>query len=213
MLTRNLLLLGATGATGRLLLGQALEQGYGVTALVRDPSKLTKEHAQVSVVTGDATDAAVVDAALEGAEAVLCALGTRSPRSLVSCDLMRATMHALVPTMERRGVRRVIVLSALGVGQSADHAPPALRFAFRTVFHQVGMDKAAAEEYLRASDLDWTVVYPPSLTDGRRTGSYRSGEELDLKGVPKIARADVADFMLSQLGEATYTRKSAIVSS
>jgi putative NADH-flavin reductase len=208
----KLLLLGATGLTGQQLLAQALDHGHEVTALVRDPGKLTVEPPRVRVVTGTATDPAVVDDALEGRDAVLCALGTRSPKSVVSCDLMMASMRALVPSMRRRGVNRVVVESALGAGQSAEHAPPAMRLAFATVLRQVGKDKAAAEEYLRTSDLDWTVVYPPSLTNGAATGEYRSGEALKLKGVPKISRADVAHFMLSQLADGTYSRKMAIVS-
>jgi len=167
----------------------------------------------VRAVTGSATDPAAVDDALQDRDAVLCALGTRSPKSLVSCELMTASMRALVASMERRGVNRVVVESALGVGQSAQQAPPAIRLAFATVLRQVGKDKAAAEDYLRATELDWTVVYPPSLTNGPATGDYRQGEALQLKGVPKVSRADVAHFMLSQLADATYSRKMAIVSS
>ena len=210
---RKLLLLGATGLTGQQLLAQSIEKGHDITALVRDPSKLTVEHARLRTVTGDATDARAVDGVLEDRDAVLCALGTRSPRSLVSSNLMTASMRALVPAMKRRGVSRLILESALGVGQSAEQAPVALRLAFATVLRQVGRDKAAAEEYLRASDLDWTVVYPPSLTNGPATPAYRSGEALELKGVPTISRADVADFMLSQLNDATYSRRIAIISS
>jgi putative NADH-flavin reductase len=208
----GLLLLGATGLTGRQLLAQALEQGHEVTALVRDPGKLSAEHPRLRTVVGSATDPAVVDDALEGRDAVLCALGTRSPRSLISCSLMSDSMRALVPAMKRRGVSRLVLLSALGVGQSADDAPAALRAAFRTLFRQVGKDKAAAEDDLRTSDLDWTVVYPPTLTDGPPSGEYSSGQALDLKGMPKISRADVAHFMLSQLSEPTYSRKIAILS-
>jgi putative NADH-flavin reductase len=209
----KLLLLGATGLTGQQLLAQALEQGHDVTVLVRNPTKLTGDRSRVRAVTGSATDPAVVDDALQDRDAVLCALGTRSPRSLVSSDLMIASMRALVPSMERRGVSRVVVESALGVGQSAQQAPPAIRLAFATFLRQVGKDKAAAEDYLRASELDWTVVYPPALTNGAATGDYRQGESLRLKGLPKISRGDVAQFMLSQLADATYSRKMAVVSS
>src|SRR5439155_20580419 len=114
------------------------------------------------------------------------------------------------PAMKRRGVSRLILESALGVGQSAEHAPAAFRLAFVTVLRQVGRDKAAAEDYLRASDLDWTIVYPPSLTNGPATGAYRSGETLELGGVPTISRADVAHFMLNQLDDASYSRRMAI---
>jgi NAD(P)-dependent dehydrogenase (short-subunit alcohol dehydrogenase family) len=209
---RKLLLLGATGLTGQQLLAQAIEQGHDITALVRNPSKLTVERARVRIVIGDATDAAAVDDALENRDAVLCALGTRSPKSMFRCDLTTSSMRALVPSMKRRGVDRVIVESALGVGPSATHAPPAVRLAFATLLRQVGKDKTAAEEYLRASGLDWTIVYPPSLTNGPVSDHYRSGKALQLRGVPKISRASVAHFMVSQLSDTTYSRGTAIVS-
>ena len=209
---RKLLLLGATGLTGQQLLARALEQGHDITALVRNPSKLSAEQARVRIVTGDATDPDAVDDALKDRDAVLCALGTRSPTSMFSCDLMTASMRALVPSMKGRGVDRVIVESALGVGPSATHAPPAVRLAFATLLRQVGKDKATAEEYLRAIGLDWTIVYPPSLTNGPASGHYRSGAALQLRGVPKISRASVAHFMLSQLNDTTYSRGMAIVS-
>jgi putative NADH-flavin reductase len=210
---RRLLLLGATGLTGRQLLAQAIEQEHDITALVRDASRLTMKHPRLRILTGDATDPVAVEDALERRDAVLCTLGTRSPRSFVSCDLMVASMRALLPAMKRRGVRRLILESALGVGLSAEHAPRSARLAFATVLRQMGKDKAAAEQQLRASGLDWTIVYPPSLTNGPLTADYRWGEALRLGGVPKISRADVAHFMLSQLDNATHGRGFAIVSS
>ena len=91
---RKLLLLGATGLTGQQLLAQAIEQGHDITALVRNPSKLTAERARVRIVIGNATDAVAVDDALEDRDAVLCVLGTRSPKSMFRCDLMAASMRA-----------------------------------------------------------------------------------------------------------------------
>jgi putative NADH-flavin reductase len=208
----KVLVLGATGRTGHELVVQGLDQGHEVTALVRGPDGVTVDDERLRIVTGSATDPEAVDSALDGQEAVLCALGPRSAKALVSCDLMRASIGALVPAMERRGVSRVVLLSALGAGQSAGHAPAALRYAFRTLFRRVGKDKEEAERNLRESRVDWTVVYPPSLTDGPRTGGYRHGETLELKGVPKISRADVAEFMLAQLTSGTYSRKGAVVS-
>jgi putative NADH-flavin reductase len=209
----RLLVLGATGLTGGELLSQGLEQGHDVTALVRNPAKLALAHERLRVTVGNATDATAVDEAVEGQAAVLCALGTRSLRSIFSSDLMRASMRVLMPAMERRDVSRLILLSALGVGRSAEQTPVALRIAFRSLLRQVGRDKAAAEEDLRTSDLDWTIVYPPTLTTGPRTTDYRSGEVLQLKGIPRISRADVAHFMLSQLTSSSYSRRTAIISS
>lgn len=208
----KLLLLGATGRTGQELLAQALDHGHEVTALVRDPDKLTVQDERLRILAGGATDADDAEKAVEGQDAVLCTLGPRSAKALVRCNLMRGSIGALAPAMVRHGVARLVLLSALGAGQSADHAPAALRLAFRTFFRVVGRDKAEAEECLRRSGLDWTIVYPPSLTSGPRTGVYRHGDSLEVHGVPKISRADVAQFMLAQVTDPSYRQKHVIVS-
>jgi putative NADH-flavin reductase len=115
--------------------------------------------------------------------------------------------------MKRHDVSRVVMLSALGAGNSRAQAPAALRLAFRTLLRQVGKDKAKAEELLRRSDLDWTLVYPPSLVGGPRTGAYRHGGDLELRGMPKITRADVAEFMLTLATDSSYSRMPVVVSS
>ena len=141
----------------------------------------------------------------------VCALGPRSPTELLHCELMRRSVPALAESMRRRGVARLILLSALGVGDSRARAPLPFRLAFATMLRQVGKDKARAEEVVRASALDWTIIYPPALTDGPATGRYRHGEQLQLRGRASISRADVAHFMLAQLTDATYSRRAAIV--
>jgi putative NADH-flavin reductase len=203
----KLLLLGATGPTGRQLLSQALELGHAITALARSPEKLNAEDHLV-VRAGDATDPESLDAAVAGQEAVLSALGVRSP---LGDNLIAPSLRALVPAMQQHGVRRLIWLSALGVGQTRDQAPAMLRLPFSTILRRIGRDKAAGEDYLRSSDLEWTLVYPPALTNGPRTGSYRSGETVNVRGLPRISRADVAEFMLAQLENTAYLRKNAIV--
>jgi putative NADH-flavin reductase len=204
----KLLLLGATGGTGQQVLSQALEGGHYVTALVRTPEKLSAQEHLV-VRAGDATDPEPVDAAVAGQDAVLSTLGVRSP---LGGDLISRSLRAIVPAMQKHGVRRLIWLSALGVGQTREQAPAFLRIPFNTLLRRIGRDKAAGEEYLRSTDLEWTLVYPPALTNGPRTGRYRSGVMLDVKGAPTISRTDVAEFMLAQLDDAAYIRKNAIVS-
>lgn len=206
----KLLVLGATGRTGGEIVAQALEQGHQVTALVRDRRRLTRSDGdRFHVIEGAATDPVAVDGAVAGCDAVLCALGPRSATALLRCDLMQATMRALLPAMERRGVNRLVLLSALGAGAPA--APLPLRLAFRTVFRQIGRDKSEAEDMLLASPVDWIAVYPPALTDGPRTGHYAHGDALALKGVPKISRADVAEFMLAQAVTPTYHSRPAVI--
>ena len=114
--------------------------------------------------------------------------------------------------MESHGVRRLIFVSAFGVGETHRDVPLVPRIVQRLLLADVFADKKASEDDLRRSGLDWTLVYPVILTNGPRTAKYRVGERLDLHGLPKISRADVAHFVLSQLEDATYLRKGALIS-
>jgi uncharacterized protein YbjT (DUF2867 family) len=208
---RRVLVLGATGRTGHELVTRALGQGLAVTALVRDPGRLAIEHDSVRTVTGDATDPVALEGAAAGQDAVLCALGPTSPRALLGTQLMRQAVAALLPAIARHGAARLVMLSALGAGASAPLAPRLLRIAFATALRRVGQDKATAEDLVRASDVDWTIVYPPSLTSGTGAGGCEAGTTLELRGLPKLSRADLADFMLAQIDLPTYSRRDVVV--
>ena len=205
----RLLILGATGATGRNLVDQALGAGHEVTALARDASRLTVVHPRLAVVVGDATYAPTLEDAMDGKAAVLSALGAGN--SLRSQIASRA-MAALIPAMRARALKRLIVLSAFGVGASFEQASLLQRLAYRTLLRQIFADKAQADAMLRASGLDWTLVYPTLLTNGARTGRYRVGERLEMRGMAKISRADVAAFMLAQLAADEWRRRTAVIS-
>ena len=175
----RLLLLGATGRTGAELLARAARQGHDVSVVVRDPRRLDARQRPVRLLSGSATDPAVIDNAVGGQDAVLCALGPRSPVELLRSELMRRSVPSLAESMERHAVARLILLSALGVGESGARAPIASRLAFATVLRQVGRDKRDAEEAVRASALDWTIVYPPSLTKVPRPASTDTARSCD----------------------------------
>lgn len=115
--------------------------------------------------------------------------------------------------MHRHGVRRLIILSALGVGDSAVVAPPLLRIAFETLFRPVGKDKALREEQVRRSGLEWTIVYAPVLTNGTESGEYQHGESLRIQGLRRLSRADLAQFLLDQVEDSTYSSQNVVVSS
>lgn len=205
----KLLVLGATGATGRQVVGQALQAGHEVTAYVRNPSKLAREPG-LRVAAGDAADAGALERALQDKDAVVSTLGRR--RSFRSEQLFSRSMKALAPPMERRGVRRLVLMSSFGVGESLRDAPPLLRLHYRVFLHGIFADKKAAEDYLRTTRLEWTFVYPVILTDGPRTGRYRAGERLELRGWPTISRADVADFILAELRNRAHIRRTVVLS-
>ena len=205
----KLLVLGATGGTGRWVVRQALEAGHTISALVREPAKLVPAPG-LRIAAGDATDAAALERALEGQDAVVSTLGVRA--SFRPGGLFSRSMQALAPAMARRGVRRLVLMSSFGVGDSLRDAPLLLGLHYRVFLRGIFADKKVSEDYLRTTGLDWTLVYPVILTDGPRTGRYRVGERLELRGWPTISRADVAEFILAELHEPKYVRKTAVLS-
>jgi putative NADH-flavin reductase len=210
-LTMKLLLLGATGATGQAVLTLALGAGHEVTVLVRDPTAMRERAGQVRITTGDATSAHDLAAVLPGHDAVISALG--SGKSLKS-DVASRAATALVIAARHAGVSRLVVLSAFGVGDSLDQTSTAQKIAYRTVLRSLFADKAIADDLIRAGGQDWTLVYPVTLTNGPATnGSYRAGDRLPMRGMPKISRADVATFMLTAAADRSWIHRTAVLSS
>ena len=207
----QLLILGATGPTGQQLVRQALERSHRVTVLVRNPAKLNLTHENLIVITGDTLDEATLINVLKEKEAVLSALGRG--KSLKSCNLMTKAVTNLISSMKSTNVNRVVLLSAFGVGETFAQANFIQRFIFRTFLKSIYGDKTIADSMLRHSPFDWTLAYPVMLTNGPSSGNYKVGETLPMKGMPKISRADVADFMLQQLTDATYLKKIAVLMS
>jgi putative NADH-flavin reductase len=204
-------LFGATGATGKELLAQAVGKGHAVTAFVRDPDRLADRDERVRVVVGDATrDAQAIADALRGQDVVMSALGRRA--TLSSGHLIERSMRMIVPAMERAGVRRLILLSAFGVGESRRDAPWWLRIMHRILLSDIFRDKLAGERRVRQSRIEWTFVYPTLLTSGPLTRRYRAGERLRLRGIPRISRADVARFILTEAENAGFVQKVVVLS-
>jgi putative NADH-flavin reductase len=207
----KLVIFGASGGTGQEIIGQALNQGHEVTAFVRDQRKLAIKHGKLHVVAGDVLkNQLAIASAFAGREAIICALGVGN--SLKSAGLNAGGLAAIVPAAEKHGVRRLILISAYGVGDSFRNAPLVPRLMYRLLLGDIYRDKKAGEDIVKASGLDWTIIHPVMLTTGPRTETYRSGERLDLRGIPKISRADVAHFALAQLTDTTYLRKTAVIS-
>lgn len=207
----KILLFGATGATGRHVLAQALAKGHAVTAFVRDLSRLPTRDERMRVIVGDTTrDAPAVGDAMPGQDLVISALGRSA--TLTSDHLIERSMRTIVPAMERAGVRRLILLSALGVGESRRDAPWLPRIMYRILLSDIFRDKLAGERRVQQSTLDWTFVYPVLLTDGPLTLRYRAGERLRLRGLPRISRADVARFILIEAENGGFVKKAIALS-
>jgi uncharacterized protein YbjT (DUF2867 family) len=200
----RVLVIGATGGTGRQLVQQALDQGHQVTAFVRDPSKLRIEHANLRVVKGDVLDYASVESAMHGQSAVLCALGHK--RFFYPNKIQSNGMRNILRAMNACDVPRLICETALGIGNSVGRLGLPHTFFFLPLVLPFYMwDKLRQEELIAASDRDWVIVRPGMLTNGEARGSYRHGPKVGSYLWPvKISRADVADFMLKQLTDDTY---------
>jgi putative NADH-flavin reductase len=209
----NIIVFGATGATGKPVVEQALAAGHHVTAFVRTPSKVPFDHPNLRVQAGQVTtDQQAVTAAVAGHDAVISALGNpHTYKGMRAPTVITDATSIIIRAMEETGVDRLVFLSAFGVGDTVKEAPLPLKAMYRMFLGPVYADKLRAERTLRASELNWTLVYPVVLTNGPRTGAYRAGDSLPLKGLAKVSRADVADFILRQLDDDTYARRTAVL--
>ena len=199
----KLVVFGATGATGRQILQQALGARHEVTAFARNPAALTVKHPKLKVMQGDALDAARVSRTIAGQDGVLFAIGINRRSTMTVCA--DSTRH-IINGMQEHGVRRLICLSAYGASETKGTAlySKVLRFLIGKRVE----DKDRQEELVRASGLDWVLVRPPLLTNGSPKGRYRVGFDIPVKLFSSVSRADVAAFMLKQLTDATYLRQA-----
>lgn len=193
-------LFGATGGTGRQVLEQALAAGHSVTALVRDPTKLDARD-QLTIIQGDVLDQESTSRCVQGSQAVICVLGSRVGSEPVEA---RGTQR-IIEAMQRHAVRRLIAVTSLGVGESRAQVSAEFQQAMDTVLQPIIAAKTEQERLIQSSDLDWTIVRPGGLSDGPRTGDYRSGTDPGLMA-GLISRADVADFILRQLSRTAAPR-------
>ena len=194
----RLAILGATGATGRELVREALERGHELRVLARDPSRVAGGGGAVTVVTGDARDPGAVAAVLGGVEAVVSAVGpTKEDRRVCS----RATENVL-GAMREHGIRRYVLLSGAAVTAPEDRktlGDKLADFFVRTMERGGVQDKQREYELLVASEVDWTAVRIPRLVGGEPTGALRAS--LVRPVARMVRRRDVVRFLLDQIGQ------------
>ena len=206
----KVLVLGATGATGRLIVGKAVAEGHDVIALVRSKAKAI-DLAGAGLVEGDARDPAALTRAIAGCDAVVSSLGTAmSPFREVT--LLSTATRALVDVMAQQNIHRLVCITGLGAGDSRGHGG----FFFDRLFlplmlRKVYEDKDRQEDAIRASTLNWTIVRPTVLNDKPARGRIKALTDLtDVHG-GTIARSDVADFVVRQLTADTWLRKAPLI--
>jgi putative NADH-flavin reductase len=207
----NLTIFGATGGIGTHAVTQALAAGHHVTAVVRDAGRLAIRSDQLEIVVADALDGDAISPAIEGRNAVLSAVGPRRGGPPMVC---RAAATAITWAMGRTGSRRLVIVSAAGPYVDAGDDPltrylvkPVLRLALREGF----ADLRAAETVVRATDIAWTILRPPRLTDKPATGRVRRAYDRNLPLGIVCSRADVAAEMLRALADPDAIGRSVCV--
>ena len=204
----KIIVFGASGGTGREIVSQAIAQGHSVTAFVRNPDGLAR-NSGFRVVQGDVLDPTAVSDAIAGHSAVLSALG---PRTLKKEQLLLQAMPNIVDGMRRNYTTRIIVLGAAGVAPDYGKYQNGLTnisfwVAKHTMLRHPFADQAAQERILASSDLDYTIVRAPRLTEEPATGKYRVLPDALPSGGLHISRGDVAGFMLQQLTDPRFHRQ------
>jgi putative NADH-flavin reductase len=193
---------GAAGRTGRLVVEQALEKRHNVTAFVRRPDSLAEQLPALRVVVGDALDQGAVDAAVSGQDAVVSAIGGSSSQPDEVCS---QSIERIIHAMRQHNVGRLLCIT------TADDVDSGFLFEkmVKPLFlRHVFADKAAQELAIYKSGLDWTILRPPILRDGPRTGAYRLAIGVTPKGGWRVSRADVAEFIVRELGRKDYVHQT-----
>jgi len=197
----RLLVVGASGGTGRLLVGQALDAGHQVTAFVRDPTRLPLAHASLRLVIGDVMRPESLAPAVPGHDAIFCALGAKpegadAHRGQPGVPVCSVGTRHLIGAMQSAGVQRLVVESSAPCGESAGTGRWPAPWVVRTVLREVMADKEIQEAAVRASGLDWTILRPVKMNDGPRTDRVQVGAGVRWGLTSKVSRADVAAVML-----------------
>ena len=202
----NVIVFGAGGKTGSLVVERALTQGHAVSVFVHDTTH--PQPGGVRVITGDAQDPQAVRAAISGHDAVIDTIGGKTPYKRT--DLESTAARNIIAAMQAEGVLRLIVVSMMGIGESAENAPFWYEHLLMPTFlHGSTKDKTAMESEVQSSALDFVIVRPPLLTDDPAKGTTRiigPGETGH-----KITRADLANFIVDQLTGNQYLGQAIVI--
>lgn len=204
----KLFVLGANGATGTRIVDQAVAAGHEVTAMVRRDDAKTNP-AAVKVI-GDPLDAGQLERLAAGHDAILSALGVKS---MGKTSLIERGVAALIQAATAGAPKRVVIESAFGVGDSAGHASAFAKLLYKTAMRNIYADKERAEQLLKASALDWTLVYPGMLSNKplREYTATNLAELGKVSGMPSSTREGVADFMIKAAGATEWIKQTAVL--
>lgn len=210
----KLLVIGATGGTGQEIVKQALRTGHSITALVRDVAAKGRFDPAVRIAVGNVLDAASLQKALAGQEAVISSLGSGATGPFKEMTMLSEGTRNLIREMQTLSVERFICITGIGAGESKGHGAWWYDWVVQPlILRGVYDDKTRQEKLVRESRLDWTLVRPGILTNGPAKGGEAVRVLTDLHGVRArfISRADVASFCLSELMQGEYRQQAPVI--
>ncbi len=192
---------GSTGGTGKLIARQALEAGYRVTVIVRNPDAFPLTNKDLEIIKGDVLQPATFEDAVKGKDAIISCLG--SPRKKPTTVYSQGVSN-IVTVMEKAGIKRIVCITAGAViipPKSSFIMKFVVKYILQRLFKYIYADMLRMEKVLSKSDLDWTVIRAPRLTNNKRTGKYRIAINEHLRNPSSISRADLADYMVTHLND------------
>jgi putative NADH-flavin reductase len=207
----RVLIIGASKGIGLETTRQALEGGHQVRALARSAAGIGLSDPKLEKVRGDALISEDIEAALNGIDVVIQALGVAVGDLFRPVSLFSKATRILVSAMESRGVRRLICVTGFGAGDSHASISCLQRVPFRLFFGRAYDDKSVQERLIKDSSVDWTITRPGVLTSGRRTGRYKILDEPSQWRNGMISRSDVAEFLVRQIEDQSYVRKTPVL--
>lgn len=207
----RVLIVGASKGIGLETTRQALDGGHDVRALARSANAIRVSNPRLEKMPGDALKPEDVEAALVGVDVVIQTLGVGLGDLFRPVHLFSDATRVLIAAMRSQGVKRLICVTGFGAGDSRASISCLQRLPFQIVFGRAYDDKGLQERLIKESELDWTIARPGVLTSGPRTGRYQILSEASQWRNGIISRADVAEFLVRQIGDQTYIRKTPVL--
>ncbi|MBB3005342.1 putative NADH-flavin reductase [Paraburkholderia tropica] len=205
---KTIALFGATGPTGRHIIEEALKHGYNLSVYTRDARKLASFAGRVDIVVGDLQDQSAIAKCVQGADAVISALGPNSLKVQGDKPVMHGLTH-IIAAMKHAGVRRLIQISTAAYRDPKDgfaFKPHAFALLFKVIARKGYEDIKATGELVANSDLDWTLIRIPNLKDGPADGGVDVGWYGKTKLGMKLSRGNLAKFLVDQVTDKQFVR-------
>jgi len=207
----KILVFGASGLTGGIVVDSALKRGDQVLVLTRDASKFSHRHPNLQVMQGRASSMQDIENALEGVDAVIHCLGIGGKGQGASTTVVSDSVKATLDAMKKKGVRRIVCMSNVGAGNSGTWFYNRVVLpVFLSWLNPIIEDKNRMEAALKSSSVDWVSVRLPNIVSGpsKRIRSSQDGKGIGIS----ITTESTAEFLLQQVSENTWLRRTPSIS-